>query len=120
MRTRCRLALVGLLLIAAGAAGCGGGEKPTRKEFDLAFRGGALPAEQQLIRVRQGDDVILRWSTDEPLEIHLHGYDVHKELKPGSVTTMWFVATATGRFPITRHRHGGEEATLAYLEVHPR
>ena len=119
MRKRQLRALIGLLLIAAWGGGCGGGEKPSRKEFELAFRGGALPADRQVIRVRQGDDVILRWSTDEPLEVHLHGYDIEKDLKPGTVTTMWFVAAATGRFPITRHRHG-EEATLGYVEVHPR
>ena len=107
------------LLIAAWVGGCGGGGKATQKEFELDFRGGALPAEQQLIRVRQGDEVILRWSTDEPVEVHLHGYDIEKKLKPGTPTTMWFVAVATGRFPVTRHRNG-EEATLGYLEVYPR
>ncbi len=119
MRRRCRLGRIGLLLLTAWGAGCGGEGKVKPQEFALTFRGGALPAEQQLIRVRHGDDIVLRWSTDEPIAVHLHGYDIEKELKPGTPTTMWFVAKATGRFPITRHRDG-EEATLGYLEVHPR
>lgn len=105
--------------MAACAVGCGAGEKPARREVDLDVRAGALPADKQVIRAGQGDDIVLRWSADEPITIHLHGYDIEKDLKPGALTTMWFVATATGRFPITRHGHG-EETPLAYLEVLPR
>jgi hypothetical protein len=119
VRPRHRLARICILVVTAWAVGCGGGGKAARRELDLSIRAGALPADQQLIRAAQGDDIVLRWSTDEPITIHLHGYDIEKDLKPGAVTTMWFVATATGRFPITRHGQG-EETPLAYLEVHPR
>jgi hypothetical protein len=114
-----RLARICILLVAVWAVGCGGGGQATRRELDLNVRGGALAPDEQLIRADQGDDIVLRWSADEPITIHLHGYDIEKDLKPGAVTTMSFVATATGRFPITRHGHG-EETPLAYLEVHPR
>ncbi|HET8576855.1 MAG TPA: hypothetical protein VFO18_07145 [Methylomirabilota bacterium] len=119
MRQGRRLVRVFLLLVAVWALGCSGGSKPARQELDLNIRAGALPADKQLIRAGQGDDIVLRWSADEPITIHLHGYDIEKDLKPGAVTTMWFVARATGRFPITRHAHG-EETPLAYLEVIPR
>lgn len=119
MRRRHRVTWLGLVLVAAWAGGCGGEGKAIQRELDLTLRGGALPAEQQLIRVGQGDEVILRWTTDEAVGVHLHGYDIEKALEPGTASTMWFVARATGRFPITRH-HGPDEVTLAYLEVHPR
>jgi hypothetical protein len=119
VRRRRRLARISILFVAVWAVGCGGGGEATRRELDLDVRGGALPADKQLIHADQGDDILLRWSADEPITIHLHGYDIEKDLKPGAVTTMSFVATATGRFPITRHGHG-EETPLAYLEVHPR
>ena len=119
MRRRRWLARICILVAAVWVVGCGGGGKAARREFDVDIRAGALPADKQLIRAGQGDEIVLRWSTDEPITIHLHGYDIEKDLKPGAVTTMWFVATATGRFPITRHGHG-EETPLAYFEVHPR
>lgn len=119
MRQPRGLVRICIFVVAVWAVGCGGGEKAARRELDLDIRAGALPPDKQLIRTDQGDDIVLRWSADEPITIHLHGYDIEKDLKPGAVTTMSFVATATGRFPITRHGHG-EETPLAYLEVHPR
>lgn len=109
------------VVVAAGLWRCGGGGEFGRTEVDLALREGALPAEERVIRVRQGDDVVLRWTTDEPTSVHLHGYEIEERLRPGVVTTMWFVARAAGRFPITRHAEGGgEERTVGYLDVHPR
>lgn len=88
--------------------------------IELAIRQGTLPQDQRVIRVRQGDEVTLRWTTDRPLTIHLHGYDIEAELTPGVPTSMRFSARATGRFPIEAHgSRRGEEATLGYLEVYP-
>jgi len=89
--------------------------------IDLALRGGQLPKDQRVIRVRQGDEVVLRWATDKTLTIHLHGYDIEETLTPEAPTEMHFTARATGRFPIEIHgpRHG-QEVVLGYLEVHPR
>jgi hypothetical protein len=65
---------------------------------ELAIRGGALPKHQQVVKVRQGDEVTLRWTSDVPLSMR-----------------------ATGRFPIELHqKRGGRERTIGYLEVHPR
>jgi len=89
--------------------------------FELSIRSGELPAEQRVIRVRQGDDVTLRWTTDKALTLHLHGYDIEQRLTPHKPVQMRFTARATGRFPIETHAHGrGGERTLAYVEVHPR
>lgn len=109
------------LLLVPGLGGCGRGGEVARKEFELTLRQGALPADQQVIRVHQGDEVILRWTTDEPRSIHLHGYDIEKQLTPGVAVAMWFVARATGRFPIMLHgQQEGDEPILGYLEVYPR
>lgn len=89
--------------------------------IDLAIRDGELPKEKQLVQVRQGDDVTLRWTTDKPLTVHLHGYDIEIKLAPGPPKSTRFTARATGRFAIEVHAHKGvEERTLGYLEVHPR
>ena len=91
------------------------------RAIDLALRGGKLPKDKQLVRVRQGDEVTLRWTTDRPVAIHLHGYDIEKTLSPTGPVSMQFTARATGRFPIEVHAHGRDpDRTLGYLEVHPR
>lgn len=89
--------------------------------IELAIRQGTLREDQRVIRVQQGDEVTLRWTTDRPLTIHLHGYDIEKRATPGAPATMQFSARATGRFPIEVHgSRKGEEATLGYFEVYPR
>ena len=95
------------------------------RSVDLPIRGGVLPAEQRVIRVQQGDEVTLRWTSDRALTVHLHGYDIEQELKPGTVTQMTFTAHATGRFtiephigktPSGGHTHGD---VLVTIEVYP-
>jgi hypothetical protein len=89
--------------------------------IELTIRGGTLTAEQRVIRVVQGDAVTLRWTSDRALTLHLHGYDIEQRVTPETPVTMSFTARATGRFPIEIHSSPtGREATLGYLEVHPR
>jgi siroheme synthase len=91
------------------------------RTIDLVIRGGSLPPERRVIRVQQGDAVTLRWTSDQALTLHLHGYDVERRVVPGATATMSFTARATGRFPIEVHASEGRRATtLGYLEVHPR
>jgi hypothetical protein len=93
--------------------------------FVLAITNGHVPANMQLIRVKQNDMVKLQWSTDKPMQIHLHGYDIEKDLKPGTVTEMAFAARATGRFTVAPHTGeapGGDHAhgdVLVTVEVYP-
>ena len=89
--------------------------------IDLAIRAGTLAPDQRVIRVSQGDAVTLRWTSDRALTLHLHGYDIEQRLVPATPAAMTFTARATGRFAIEIHAGPGErEATLGYLEVHPR
>jgi hypothetical protein len=95
--------------------------------FDLRIERGRLPANMRVIRVKQGDNVTLRWSTDRAIAVHLHGYDIEKKLEPGTTVDMTFDARATGRFPVEIHTskasaagHAHGEAPLVQLEVHPR
>jgi hypothetical protein len=93
--------------------------------FDLRIEKGRVPADKRLIRVKQGDIVTLRWSTDRRVAVHLHGYDIEKDITPGVVTDMTFAARATGRFtiephlaktPAGGHAHGD---VLVTIEVYP-
>jgi FtsP/CotA-like multicopper oxidase with cupredoxin domain len=89
--------------------------------IDLAIRNAAVPADQRLIKVNQGDDITIRWTSDKPATVHLHGYDIEKAITPTAPVIMRFSARATGRFPIELHGpKPGQESVLGYLEVHPR
>lgn len=103
------------MLIAAGAAA----ETSTPKVFELAVANGRLSGGDT-IRVKKGDYVELRWSSDKPISLHLHGYDIEKRVAPKSQAVMAFRAHLAGRFPVSEHAHGARhERPLLYLEVHP-
>ena len=112
-----------LLLITAWSAGVPAAELT----FDIKIERGRVPDTKQLIRVNEGDVVKLRWTGDQPLILHLHGYDIEKRIAAGAVTELAFTAYATGRFPIHVHAQGAgagghahEGAPLATIEVYPR
>ena len=102
---------------------------PTRV-IDLRVMGRRLEEGPRTIRLVQGERALLRWSTDEGVLLHLHGYDLEVALEPGVRTAMPFEAHLVGRFPISAHRFGPatgkaaaanhrHEPALLYLEVHP-
>lgn len=94
--------------------------------FELKVEKGRVAQAMRLIRVTQGDAVRLRWTSDRPIILHLHGYDIETKVTPGAVAEMVFTARATGRFPIEEHRpdtrggHSHGEAPLVRIEVRPR
>ena len=82
---------------------------------------GKVPAAQRTIRVAEGDRVELRWTADEAVELHLHGYDIELHVTPDEPGTMTFEAHTAGRFPVGSHGTGGHgHGNVVYLEVHPR
>jgi hypothetical protein len=102
-----------------------GGAKAAELTFVLRVEKGRVPSDMRLIRVKQNDVVKLQWTSDQPMTIHLHGYDIEKKVAPGAVTDMTFTARATGRFtvephlaarPSGGHTHGD---VLVTIEVYP-
>ena len=92
--------------------------------FDIRVQNGRVPGDIRLVRVKEGDVVTLRVTSDRPLDLHLHGYDIEWRVQPGVTSTQTFTARLTGRFPV--HAHGAsatnahDEAPLLYVEVYPR
>jgi hypothetical protein len=66
------------------------------------------------IQIQRGDSVEIEWSTDQPMTVHLRGYDILVTVDPGQTQKMKFIADATGRFPI--ELHGQRHQVLIYLE----
>jgi hypothetical protein len=94
--------------------------------FDLRIENGKVAPSMRLVRVKQGDAVKLRWTSDKPIALHLHGYDIETKVEPGAVAEMAFAAHATGRFPVEEHKpnakggHSHGEAPLVRIEIRPR
>lgn len=96
------------------------------RRFDLAIKAGAVAPEFRTLRVKQGDTIELRWTSERPVRLHLHGYDLELEVKPGEAGVMAFKAAIAGRFGLSTvredggtgrsHQHG---VRVLYLEVYP-
>ena len=79
-----------------------------------------LTLDETTFKVTQNERVELEPSTDHPITLHLHGYDVEITVTPESPVTLYLIATIPGRFGIEEHGgHGGRHSAVAYLEVHP-
>jgi len=90
------------------------------KIFDLAIVNDRVSVEGDTIRVKRGDYVELRWTSDRPVFVHLHGYDIERRVTPESAATMAFEADKAGRFRVSQHFHDARrEHAILYLEVHP-
>ncbi len=99
------------------------GQDATPRVIEVKIEKRKVVAPEQAIRITEDESVILRWSSDERVKLHLHGYDKQLQLRPGKVSSMPIVGRATGRFPITSHGWGHDghgHHALTYLEVHPR
>lgn len=107
---------VTLIRVAVAQAGA-------QRVIEVRIEKRKVVAPKEAIRIAEKDVVELRWTSDEPVELHLHGYDMEIKLQPGIPGTMNFEAHATGRFPITSHGWGAggrSHDALTYLEVYPR
>jgi heme/copper-type cytochrome/quinol oxidase subunit 2 len=106
------LALVGLFVLLRPNQSA---EGPQTREFDLEIRGDSM--EPSKVTVAEGDRVVLRITSASPVEVHVHGYDVEREVEPGEPAELSFKAKLTGRFEIEDHE---TEEELGALVVEPR
>ena len=90
-------------------------DEPQERIYDVAIEDGAMnPAE---ISAEEGDLVTLRLTSESPVVVHVHGYDLEGDVLPGEETVLSFEADATGQFEIEDHE---TEAQLGTLLVQPR
>ena len=125
-RAQIRAALVGLpLVLALPLAGCAG--KPAdsatagstsgsvsssasatksgaQQRIEVTFAHGQASGNTGRVQVAKGTSVSLVVTSDVADEVHLHGYDIEKELSPGTPVTLQFDATLTGVFEVELHK----------------
>ncbi|HKY94340.1 MAG TPA: hypothetical protein VJL84_03500 [Kiloniellales bacterium] len=91
----------------------------TEQLFALAIRDGRLGDSAPTLQVSEGDEVVLELSSDQDLELHLHGYELTFALAAGSPALWRIAAVHSGRFPLEAHDRAGGDRLLLYLEVQP-
>lgn len=64
----------------------------------INVRGGRAPLER--VTVRRGQQVVLVVTSDVSDHIHLHGYNVLRDVAPGKPARLAFRATIPGRFDV--------------------
>ena len=113
-----------LLLAAAELFPAMPGYGDITREVEIVIKNSKVVGKNT-VRVTKGETVQLRWNSDQPLELHLHGYDVTIRVSPGTPAEMKFKAHATGRFPVEVHGkkssggHSHGHKPIFYLEVYP-
>jgi FtsP/CotA-like multicopper oxidase with cupredoxin domain len=121
-RRTCAVWLIAGLFLAAKPIRAAVAQEVTRQVIEVRIENRKVVAPEESIRVTQGNVVELRWTSDEAVELHLHGYDVKIHLRPNEPASMVVEAHASGRFPINSHGWGGGghgDEALTYLEVYP-
>jgi hypothetical protein len=75
-----------------------------------------VPGKVTKLRFKQGDTVRFRVRSDVPDHVHVHGYDLMKDVEPGKTITFSFPASITGIFEIELEDRGEQ---IAQLRVDP-
>ena len=91
------------------------------RSFELYVEQHDMIRPDDVVRLTGGDQAILRWHSDLPVELHLHGYDILLEVEAGKPGEMRFECHTSGRFPVTSYGSGQHQghATLLYVEIYP-
>ncbi|HWD06337.1 MAG TPA: hypothetical protein VG674_28240 [Amycolatopsis sp.] len=60
--------------------------------------GGKVADQTGGVQLKQGEHVVLKVNSDVADEVHVHGYNLMKDVKPGQPVTFDFDATVPGQF----------------------
>ena len=82
----------------------------------IRVRGGEVVGGRRLLKVKQGKEVVLVVDADVADEVHLHGYDVMVDVRPGMPARLRFKASIAGRFELELEERA---LPLGELEVRP-
>jgi plastocyanin len=120
MSTRGRLGLVALAVVVAVVAfviaSSGGDNNRKSAAVHIVVKGGKPVGGVKDITVNKGDPVRFSVTSDVADEIHVHGYDFHKEVKKGGTVSFAFAAKIDGEFVIELESRAEQ---IAALRVNP-
>jgi hypothetical protein len=81
------------------------------RSYEIHIAERSVPAQQRVLRAAEGERVELRWSADEPLVLHLHGYDIETRVAPGKPAVTALALHPASWRRLTRQRTRSARAT---------
>jgi len=95
------------------AAGCSSdANAPKNLTATINVVGGKAQGGEQTLTVKKGGNVNLTVNSDTADEIHIHGYDFHKDVEKGGSVNFNFPAKFDGQFVIELEAAKQQIATL--------
>jgi hypothetical protein len=76
------------------------------QRIEVTFAHGAASGDTGRVKVATGTAVTLVVTSDVADEVHVHGYDIEKQLTAGEPVTLQFDATIAGVFEVELHEAG--------------
>ena len=83
-------------------------------EIVVAVKGRKVEPPTHRVKVAKGTEVRLLVTSDKADSLHVHGFEIEKQLPAGKQVTVDFTADQTGVFEVETH---DSELQLAQLEV---
>jgi len=91
--------------------------RPETTVVRIPIRGGTVAGGIKRVAVKKGERVLIAVSSDDVSDhVHLHGYDLFRDVARGSPAQIRFRATLAGRFEVELEERG---LLVAELEVRP-
>ena len=78
----------------------------TEQRIEVTFAHGKAGGDTGRVPVALGTSVTLVVTSDVADEVHVHGYDIEKELSAGEPATLQFTADVAGVFEVELHHAG--------------
>jgi plastocyanin len=120
MSQRARLGVIAAAVVVAIAgfviASSGGDSKKSKGSASIVVKGGKPVGGVREISVNKGDPVRFSVTSDVADEVHVHGYDFHKDVAKGGSVSFSFKARIDGVFVIELERRAEQ---IASLKVQP-
>ena len=95
--------------------------EPETSTTRIQIQGGQVAGGPPTIEVTTDEQVRIVVASDQGDELHLHGYDITKEVAPGGSVTFNFEADLEGVFELESHvaEDAGQNPLIAKLVVNP-
>ena len=110
------VAVVAIVLVASSGGGSGSPRSSASSPVKITVRNEKPVGGLAQINVKQGDPVRFTVTADKADEIHVHGYDVHKDVPAHGSVSFDFPARIDGIFVIELE---GPGVQIASLKVSP-
>jgi cupredoxin-like protein len=111
------VAVVAFVIAKPGDNGKSQSQSNTTSVTRIEIKNGRAVGGIKKIVVQKDQPIRIVVSVDKPQPVHLHGYSIEKEIKPGKPATYSFRAKNEGAYEMESH---ASNQKVAILRVEPR